>query len=118
MAGGLMQIELSYKLQVMRRRPAIVMSTPISGGQFVSSLEEQDLTETVNQEPNRWYQAVQFSIPVNNAIKKMFDDAGPEDEFDYQIVVKYEYPGLQIPSYVKSYPESPVVFAPKRAVMA
>jgi hypothetical protein len=41
----------------------------------------------------------------------MFDDAGPEDEFDCQIVVKYDYPGL--PSYEKSYPPTPIVFVPK-----
>ena len=103
-----MQIELSYKLQVMRR--------PISGGQFVRwgqlvrPLEEQDLTEIVTQGLTMERPSL-FSIPVNNAIKKMFDDAGPEDEFDCQIVVKYDYPGL--PSYEKSYPPTPIVFVPK-----
>ena len=100
-AGGLMQlgVSTSYKLRVQRNQAP--------NNQWV----EQDLTETVNQEPNRWYQAVQFSIPVDDAIKKMFDEAPVGGDFDIRIIAKYDYPGL--PSYEKSYPPTPIVFVPK-----
>ena len=55
------------------------------------------------------------SIQLNDTIKEMFDTAQPGDSFDVQIVGKYEYPGL--PSYEKSYPDTPYVYVPKRAVI-
>jgi len=50
-------------------------------------------------------------IQLNDTIKEMFDTAQPGDSFDVKIVVKCDYPGL--PSYEKSYPESPYVYFPK-----
>ena len=51
------------------------------------------------------------TIHLNATIKEMFDTAQPGDRFDVQIVGKYEYPGL--PSYEKSYPDTPYVYVPK-----
>ena len=106
-AGGLMQLNFSYKLQVMRRRPVFI-SLP---GAFI----EQDLTGIVTQ---RWGAGVgevliPFSIQLNDTIKEMFDTAQPGDSFDVKVVVKCDYPGYTgLPSYEKSYPESPYVYIP------
>jgi hypothetical protein len=109
MAGGLMQIELSYKLQVMRRRP-------VSVGNFVGSLAEQELE--IQSRDLRRSSPKLMSIQLNDTIKEMFDTAQPEDKFDCQIVVKCDYPGLPIPSYEKSYPDTPYVFEPKSQAAA
>jgi len=93
-------VSISYKLQVM--------SKPISGGQFVPSLAEQELT--IQGAWGDWREDT-ISIPINDAIKKMFDEAPIGGDFDIRIVVKYDYPGL--PSYEKSYPPTPIVFVPK-----
>ena len=53
------------------------------------------------------------SIPLNNTIKEVFDTAQPGDSFDVKVVVKCDYPGYTgLPSYEKSYPESPYVYIP------
>jgi len=53
------------------------------------------------------------SIPVNNTIKEVFDTAQPGDSFDVKVVFKYYYPSYTgLPSYEKSYPESPYVYFP------
>ena len=54
------------------------------------------------------------SIPVNNTIKELFDTAQPGDSFDVKVVFKYYYLSYTgLPSYEKSYPESPYVYFPK-----
>jgi hypothetical protein len=101
-AGGLMQlgVSTSYKLRVQRNQAP--------NNQWF----EQDLTETVSQEPNRWYQAVQFSIPVDDAIKKMFDEAPIGGDFDIRIIASYNYSDPKIPDVQKYYPPTPIVFVP------
>ena len=103
----LLSVSTSY---ILRFIPIIKVR---SGETQVWSVE-QDLTGIVTQGWSGGRPSL-FSIPVNDAIKKMFDDAGSEDKFDCQIVVKCDYPGLPIPSYEKSYPDTPYVFEPKRA---
>ena len=109
MAGGLMQIELSYKLQVMRR-------PTISWGQFIRPLAEQELE--IQSRDLRKSSPKLMSIQLNDTIKEMFDTAQPGDSFDVKVVVKCDYPGLPIPSYEKSYPDTPYVFEPKSQAAA
>ena len=72
--GGLIQlgVSTSYKLRVRRNQAP--------NNQWV----EQDLTETVNQEWNGCPQPLQISIPVDDAIKEMFDTAQPGGDFEVQ----------------------------------
>jgi len=91
-------VSISYKLRVQRNQAP--------NNQWV----EQDLTETVNQGLTRERPSL-FSIPVNDAIKKMFDEAPIGGDFDIRIIAKYDYPDF--PIYEKSYPPTPIVFVPK-----
>ena len=90
---------ISYKLKVVPRYPIV-------GGLEIGFFQELNIQSAWGD----WREDT-ISIQVNDAIKKMFDEAPIGGDFDIRIVVKYDYQGL--PSYEKSYPESPYVFAPQ-----
>ena len=102
-AGGLMQLSVStsYKLRVQQNQAP--------NNQWV----EQDLTEIVNQKWNGWPEPLQNSIPVNDTIRELFNQALPGDRFNILIRALHDYSNPDIPTVEKSYPDTPVVFFPK-----
>ena len=97
--GPVMQLELSYKLIVTPDTSNHVIQDPL---EQVLEIQSRDLSKSSPK---------LMSIQLNNAIKEMLDAAAHGDSFNVQIVGKYEYPGL--PSYEKSYPDTPYVYIPK-----
>jgi len=100
-AGVLMQlgVSTSYKLMV---RP---------GETQVWSVEQELEIQSIDLDKSS---PKLMSIQLNDTIKEMFDTAQPGDSFDVKVVFKYYYPSYTgLPSYEKSYPESPYVYFPK-----
>jgi hypothetical protein len=99
-AGGLMQlgVSTSYKLRVQRNQAP--------NNQWV----EQDIfLQDLNIQGDLGYAV---SIPVNDAIKKMFDEAPIGGDFDIRIIASYNYSNPEIPDVQKYYPPIPYNFVP------
>ncbi len=102
-AGGMMQLSVStsYKLRVQQNQGP-------NNPWF-----EQNLTRHLP--PGTIDALFPLSIQVDDTIGELFNQALPGDKFNCQIVVKRDYPDLpSLPSYEKSYPDTPYVYAPKQ----
>jgi hypothetical protein len=100
-AGDLMQIGVSTSY-ILRIRPGVAQVWSVEQDLEIQSIDLDKSSPKL------------MSIQLNDTIKEMFDTAQPEDSFDVKVVVKYYYPSYTgLPSYEKSYPESPYVYFPK-----